>query len=69
MTPKAVRVLRDRKAGAPEAANGRVKAIRAVFSWALEEEHVALNPAREIRRIKSAQFRLPQLDNGGSREI
>ena len=54
MTPKAVRVLRDRKASAPEAANGRVKAIRAVFSWALEEEHVAINPAREVPRIKNA---------------
>ena len=54
MTPKAIRVLRDRKAGAPEAANGRVKAIRAVFSWALDEEHVAVNPAREVPRIKNA---------------
>ena len=54
MTAKAVRVLRDRKAGAPEAANGRVKAVRAVFSWALDEEYVAINPAREVARIKNA---------------
>src|SRR5262245_26092563 len=35
-TPKAVRILRDRKAQFPEAANGRVKVIRAIFRWALD---------------------------------
>ncbi|HRN87912.1 MAG TPA: tyrosine-type recombinase/integrase [Hyphomicrobium sp.] len=54
MTSKALRVLRDRKANMPEAANGRVKAIRAVFAWALEQEHVAANPARDVLRIKNA---------------
>jgi hypothetical protein len=34
---EALCVLRDRKAHMPEAANGRVKAIRAVFAWALKE--------------------------------
>jgi integrase len=47
-------VLRDRKAHMPEAANGRVKAIRAVFAWALKEKHIATNPARDVPRIKNA---------------
>jgi integrase len=60
MTPKALRVIRDRKdaAGLPEAANNRVKAIRAVFKWAMKEEldemqRVAVNPARELDQIKT----------------
>jgi integrase len=54
-TTKAVRVLRDRKAATPEAANARLKAIRQVFTWALdsEHEHVRANPARDVPYIKS----------------
>lgn len=53
--PKAVRILRDRKEGLPEAANGRVKAIRRVFRWAIEEEiaGVRANPARDIAMIRT----------------
>jgi integrase len=51
-TPKAVRILKDRKAEFPEAANGRVKVIRANFRWALdptnEIQGVAANPARDV---------------------
>jgi integrase len=54
VTPKAIRVLRDRKADLPEAANNRVKAIRAVFSWALDNDHVSSNPAREVKRFSIA---------------
>lgn len=53
LTTKALRVLRDRKAGLPEAGNNRVKAIRAVFRWAMEEEHVITNPARDLTRIRT----------------
>jgi integrase len=48
LTSKAIRVLRDRKAEFPEAANGRVKAIRRMFAWAIEAELVADNPARDV---------------------
>ena len=48
-TSKSVRAIRDRKRDAPEAANARVKAIRAVYKWALEPgsevEGIAANPA------------------------
>lgn len=47
---KAVRVLRDRKADLPEAGNGRVKALRAVFKWATAPgiEITTTNPARDV---------------------
>lgn len=48
MTPKAIRVLRDRKAGVPNAANQVVKAIRQVFVWAIETENATANPARDL---------------------
>lgn len=54
-TSKAVRDLRNRKQDKPEAANNRVKAIRQVFKWALDEEvgGVTANPAREVSYLKS----------------
>jgi integrase len=54
LTPKVIKVLRDRKAGLPEAANGRVKAMRAVFRWALNEELVDDDPAAKVRYVKNA---------------
>src|SRR5262249_36125011 len=48
MTSKAIRILRDRKADYPEAANNRVKAIRRMFAWAIEDELVTANPARDV---------------------
>lgn len=57
MSAKAVRVLRDRKANFPEAANVRIKAIRRLFSWALEDEvpGVTSNPAREVKYLRGRQ--------------
>jgi integrase len=56
MTAKAVRVLRDRKANTPEAANVRVKTARVIFSWALDSENeiegVTENPARDVKFLK-----------------
>jgi integrase len=54
MTTKVLRVLRDRKQGLPEAGNSRVKAIRAVFKWAVAEEHASFNPARDLERVRTA---------------
>jgi site-specific recombinase XerD len=53
LTAKSLRVLRDRRAERPEAANQRVKFLRAMFTWAVEEELVAVNPARDVRLIKT----------------
>ncbi|QJP14703.1 tyrosine-type recombinase/integrase [Starkeya sp. ORNL1] len=50
LSVKAIRVLRDRKIEYPEAGNGRVKALRQVFKWAIEEEvpGVRVNYARDV---------------------
>lgn len=52
LPPSAVRILRERKAATPQAANIRVKALRRVYSWGIEAEKVSTNPARDIKRIK-----------------
>lgn len=52
LTTPALTVLRDRKS-LPEAANGRVKAIRAVYKWAHDAGLVATNPARDVARIRN----------------
>lgn len=44
---KAVRILRDRRADKPEAANNRLRRLRAIFAWALENDYVSANPARD----------------------
>jgi integrase len=49
METKHVRLqIRDPKRATPEAANGRVKALRQVFKWAVEVGHAATNPARDV---------------------
>ncbi len=59
MTTDAVEVLRDRKLAFPEAANSRVRAIRAVFKWAVRKKGldgravVPHNPARDVAYLSS----------------
>ncbi len=53
MNSKIVRVLRDRKADFPDAANDRLKAIRSVFRWGIENELVTSNPARDVPRLRT----------------
>jgi integrase len=54
MTSKAIRVLRDRvSSNTPEAANNRVKAIRRVFAWGVENELVKANVARDVKLIST----------------
>ena len=49
---KHVIALRDRKATLPEAANNRVKAIRAVFAWHQEGTEGARNPCAGLKKMK-----------------
>ncbi|SDP39280.1 Site-specific recombinase XerD [Filomicrobium insigne] len=51
ITTRVLKVLRDRKADLPGAASDRVKAIRAAFKWALEDELIANNPARDLAKL------------------
>jgi integrase len=48
-----IRMMRDLKA-TPEGANNRLKAIRRVFNWALDNDAVALSPARDVEYVQSA---------------
>lgn len=54
LTYKAVRVLRDRKAEYPNAANNRVKAFGYVFKWGMDAEPdiVKANPIRDLPKLK-----------------
>ncbi|RWX72505.1 tyrosine-type recombinase/integrase [Mesorhizobium sp. M2A.F.Ca.ET.039.01.1.1] len=52
LTPKAIRVLRDRKADFPEAANNRVKAIRQVLKYGVDTDELPTNVAREVPYLK-----------------
>lgn len=55
MAPKAIKVLRDRKKETPNAANSRIKTIRYVYNWAMNEEPplVRANPASGIGLLKA----------------
>jgi integrase len=55
LTVKAMRVLRDRKIATPEAGNSRIKNLRKVFAWAIEEQipGIAANLARDVPYFKS----------------
>ncbi len=52
-TPKALRVLRDRKMDAKEAGNARVKALRGLFRFAVEYDHATTNPADSVPYFKT----------------
>ena len=51
---KAVRILRDRRADRPEAANNRLRRLRRLFQWALETgiAGIETNPAREVPPLR-----------------
>ncbi len=54
METKHIRLqIRDPKRATPEAANGRVKALRQVFKWAVEVGHASTNPARDVPMLAS----------------
>ena len=54
MTPKAIRVLRDRKKDTLAAAQVRMKTLRVMFDWATEEceDWVATNIVSEVKGLK-----------------
>src|SRR5262245_54975381 len=52
MQPKHVRRLRDELQDTPAAANTRLKALRALFSWAVENEEAPHDPTIGVKLIK-----------------
>jgi integrase len=51
LEPKHVRMLRDELAHKPGAARNRLKALRALFRWAVEADYAKRDPTRDIRAI------------------
>jgi len=49
---RAVRILRDRRKDRPEGANNRVRRLRRIFRWALEEGLVNTNPVRDVPLLR-----------------
>lgn len=54
LSAKHIMVLRDRRAGAPGAANNRRKYLSSMFGWAVENGLLKANPARDVRSIRYA---------------
>jgi integrase len=52
--PRHIRELRDQKLDLPEAANGRVKALRRLFAWGLECDLADRNPAADVTYLSSS---------------
>lgn len=52
MAPRHVRSIRDARIKTPAAANQRVKALRAMFSWANEAEETTVNPTLGVKKLK-----------------
>ncbi len=54
LSSRHIKMLRDRKAERPGAANNRRKYLSAMFGWAVEENLMRSNPARDVRKISYA---------------
>jgi integrase len=52
MLPRHVRKLRDELTGKPGAANMRLKALKALFAWAMEEDEAQHDPTMGVKKIK-----------------
>jgi integrase len=48
---KHVKALRDKKASLPGAANNRLKYLSSMFTWAVENDHMKTNPARDVKPL------------------
>lgn len=51
--PKHIRLRRDALVATPEAANTMLKAIKQVFKFAVQYEHLDRNPAADVEQLKS----------------
>lgn len=52
LTSKTVRAGRDARADTPGAANNMIKTIKALYTWAIDEELVENNPAIGVKRLR-----------------
>lgn len=51
LTARDLRRMRDNRAGTPSQANNMLKAVKALYDWALEHELVAENPAKGVKHL------------------
>ncbi len=54
LQPRHIRSLRDELSDHPGAANTRLKALKALFLWAVEADEASSNPARDVKLIRYA---------------
>ena len=54
LSPAHIKMLRDRKAVTPGAANNRRKYLSTLFGWAVEDGTLRTNPARDVRKVRYA---------------
>jgi integrase len=47
-----IKMLRDRRASHPGAANNRRKYLSSLFAWAVEHGRLHANPARDVRKVR-----------------
>ncbi len=52
LEPRHIRSLRDEFKDQPSVANNRLKALRALFAWAVEEEQAPLDPTIGVRLLR-----------------
>ncbi|WP_375207251.1 site-specific integrase [Hyphococcus sp.] len=52
LKPQHIRAMRDKRAEKPHAANGLLKALRQLFSFAVEYGFMDNNPARDVKLLK-----------------
>jgi integrase/recombinase XerD len=52
MEARHVRQIRDEKKDTPAAANQRLKALRSLFGWAVEEEHAGHDPTPGVKSLR-----------------
>jgi site-specific recombinase XerD len=53
ITSKVIRKALDRRKDTPEAANAFLKAVRGLFAFAVEYEHLNVNPAVRVKKLRS----------------
>jgi site-specific recombinase XerD len=51
MQAKHIRALRNELASTPAAADQRLRALKALFAWAVENDMAASNPTRDVKKV------------------
>nr|WP_083332702.1 tyrosine-type recombinase/integrase [Hyphomonas sp. Mor2] len=55
LTKEAVQAGRDKRAKTPGAANNMLKAMKAMYNWAMDSGHVTYNPVEGVKRLKMGE--------------